>query len=445
MIAEMQEQRISHTGHTGVNSNDGRFEHANANDHMLHNPNQESDPNKGTLLFPPPPRSVFEGKPNNNLIQCLSLFSPTALRACVCVCVCVCVSCVCFLCSLVCGFPCVFHRVYCMECCLSIVQCCVSHHRCCLLWTMLYPIQSTHQQTKKPISPYLTFIFIFPPAFTDANPLSGSENRYEHPNPNLTSNPTNEEHGTQYVIPEDWNRHKEDSGMPKGELIRRGKRSYDIKHSYRKVDYLKGGRKEEVFRPEQGMHTTKFSSGFMRRQNGEPNREQNSTKQIERLEARERRRDFRKSELATVFRVGCGNGVLTGEYGPGYKVPPPQRSRGRKHFNQVLSDQSILEGEMKLRQSSSRFYTELSDEVREQRGKAITREGLETEKQSSVLGIGRAELKSYGASDNFSNSLYLAADKKSLAASRPPMQKRGTARQEAARNAEIAMVKSLGR
>ena len=298
---------------------------------------------------------------------------------------------------------------------------------------------------KKPISPYLTFIFIFPPAFTDANPLSGSENRYEHPNPNLTSNPTNEEHGTQYVIPEDWNRHKEDSGMPKGELIRRGKRSYDIKHSYRKVDYLKGGRKEEVFRPEQGMHTTKFSSGFMRRQNGEPNREQNSTKQIERLEARERRRDFRKSELATVFRVGCGNGVLTGEYGPGYKVPPPQRSRGRKHFNQVLSDQSILEGEMKLRQSSSRFYTELSDEVREQRGKAITREGLETEKQSSVLGIGRAELKSYGASDNFSNSLYLAADKKSLAASRPPMQKRGTARQEAARNAEIAMVKSLGR
>ena len=149
----MQEQRISHTGHTGVNSNDGRFEHANANDHMLHNPNQESDPNKGTLLFPPPPRSVFEGKPNNNLIQCLSLFSPTALRACVCVCVCVCVSCVCFLCSLVCGFPCVFHRVYCMECCLSIVQCCVSHHRCCLLWTMLYPIQSTHQQTKNPSHP----------------------------------------------------------------------------------------------------------------------------------------------------------------------------------------------------------------------------------------------------------------------------------------------------
>ena len=123
----------------------------------------------------------------------------------------------------------------------------------------------------------------------------------------------------------------------------------------------------------------------MRRQNGEPNREQNSEKQIERLQARARRREYRKAELAVIERVGCGNGVLTGEYGPGYKVPPPQRSRGRKHFNQVLSDQSILEGEMKLRQSSSRFYTELSAEVREQRGNAIKREGLEGQKQSSIL------------------------------------------------------------
>jgi hypothetical protein len=233
--------------------------------------------------------------------------------------------------------------------------------------------------------------------------------------------------------------------MPKGELVRRGKRSYDIKHAYRKSDYLKGGRKEETFRPVQGMHTTKFSAGFMRRQNGEPNREQNSEKQIERLQARARRREYRKAELAVIERVGCGNGVLTGEYGPGYKVPPPQRSRGRKHFNQVLSDQSILEGEMKLRQSSSRFYTELSAEVREQRGNAIKREGLEGQKQSSILGIGRAELKSFGASDNFSNSLYLARDTKNLASSRPAPKRRGTARQEAARNAEIALVKSLGR
>ena len=100
---------------------------------------------------------------------------------------------------------------------------------------------------------------------------------------------------------------------------------------------------------------------------------------------------------------------------------------------------------MKLRQSSSRFYTDLSDEVREQRGKEITSEGLRNEKQSSIIGIGRAEMKSYGVSDNFSNSMYLANDQKSLASTRPPQQRRGTARQEAARNEEIAMVKSLGR
>mgnify|MGYP001169505507 CR=1 FL=1 len=280
-------------------------------------------------------------------------------------------------------------------------------------------------------------------AYSSANVTTGSSNRYHHDNPNAHGNKANEEHGTEYVLPEEWNRHEEDSGMPEGEVIRRGKRSYKVPHSYVRSDYLKGGKKQDVFRPEQGMHTTKFSCGFMRRQNGEPNREQNSEKQIERLDARERRRDFRKQELATVCRVGCGNGVLTGDYGPGYKVPPAAAKRGRKHFNQVLSDQSILEGEMKLRQSSSRFYTELSDEVRQQRGSTITSEGLYGQKKSSVIGIGRAEMNSYGTSDNFNNSLYLSKDTKSLASTRPPAEKRGSARDEARRNEEIAMVSSL--
>jgi hypothetical protein len=165
MIAEMQEQRISHTGHTGVNSNDGRFEHANANDHMLHNPNQESDPNKGTLLFPPPPRSVFEGKPNNNLIQCLSLFSPTALRACVCVCVCVCM---CFLCVFP-VFPCVWVPLCVSSCVLHgmlSVYCTMLRESPSLLFAVdnavsvvSYPINPS--TNKKPISPYLTCFLFF--------------------------------------------------------------------------------------------------------------------------------------------------------------------------------------------------------------------------------------------------------------------------------------------
>ena len=99
-------------------------------------------------------------------------------------------------------------------------------------------------------------------AYSSANITTGSANRFAHDNPNITSNRHNEEHGTEYIIPEDWNRHEEDSGMPEGEVIRRGKRSYQVPHSYKKNDYLKGGKKEEIFRPEQGMHTTKFSCGF---------------------------------------------------------------------------------------------------------------------------------------------------------------------------------------
>lgn len=194
---------------------------------------------------------------------------------------------------------------------------------------------------------------------------------------------------------------------PEAGAMRAGKRSFDVAHEYRSHDYLKRGENISQFRPKQGLHTTKFHNGFMRRQNGPASHKLTSEQEIQREAVRARRRDYRRDELTRIRKIGMGNGLLTGDYN-GTVVNPAPRPRGRRHFNQVLSNTSIIEGEIKLRQSHHRFYSELPDQVRQDRSRKIREEGLTAPRMSSVLGIGRSDTGSFGASDNFSNSLYLS-------------------------------------
>ena len=205
-----------------------------------------------------------------------------------------------------------------------------------------------------------------------------------------------------------------------------GKKMFDIKHAYKESDYLKRNNTQQ-FRPVQGMSTTKFHAGFMRRQAATIKAEQDPEAQKKKLQEREatrdRRNNSRRDFLKNKYNVGDGNGILIGDYAP---RTDQRRTRGRRHFDRPISKESELAGEIHLRQTSSRFYCEAPAGAAEKRRKEIVKEGLTWDKQSSVLGIGRSDLPSRGASDNFSNSYYLKQ-----------------ARAETARQADIDSVREL--
>ena len=196
-----------------------------------------------------------------------------------------------------------------------------------------------------------------------------------------------------------------------------GKRMFDVKHAYLDSDYLKRGNTEQ-FRPVQGMNTTKFHNGFMRRQEpdiiAKSNPELQAKRASERQATKDRRNGARREFLRTKQNVGDGNGILIGNYEARIDQ---RRTRGRRHFDTPLSKESVLAGEIYLRQTSSRFYCDAPEAAAKKRASEIVKEGLTWEKKSSVLGIGRADMPSHGTKDNFSKSFYLEREQK-LASSR---------------------------
>ena len=193
--------------------------------------------------------------------------------------------------------------------------------------------------------------------------------------------------------------------MPKEMERGAGKRPFRAQHEYLNYDYLKD-KPTEQFKPKQGLSETTFHNGFYRRpahkikifEEGKVDREN------ARMQVREKRTDHRRKELrAKLCRQGASNGILTGNYDD----DTSHRARGRRNFRNVLSKETMIEGQIKLRQSSSRFHMPYSDWNYDNRRKVLGNEGVLATRKSSELGVGRGDILSNGTADNFSKSYYL--------------------------------------
>lgn len=122
-----------------------------------------------------------------------------------------------------------------------------------------------------------------------------------------------------------------------------------------------------------------------------------------REERAKRTEDMRRRRLEALDKTN-GFNVMTGEFDAARDNSGRMQ---RKHFsNSGLTDWVKREGDVLLRTSASRFYR--PEPVTNARRQHMLRtEGLPANtKYSSVLGIGRAEMRSYGVADNFEYSLY---------------------------------------
>ena len=112
---------------------------------------------------------------------------------------------------------------------------------------------------------------------------------------------------------------------------------------------------------------------------------------------------MRRRDLAEVAAYN-GFNVVSGAY-------DPSKIRNKRHTARYLSDRPSAElvksGEITIRNSHYRFYSKApSGDTHDRRQGQLVTEGLVKPKFSSVLGIGRADARSFGVEDQFSHSKY---------------------------------------
>ncbi|ETW02840.1 hypothetical protein H310_05320 [Aphanomyces invadans] len=184
----------------------------------------------------------------------------------------------------------------------------------------------------------------------------------------------------------------------------RGKRTTLPPHEFHTWNYIQDPRNELHPALELGVQstrTTKFTSGFYRRsRTAIASDRERLAHQAEKDRASTSNAAHRHERLAALNSSYDYN-ILTGTSGVPkvIKLPPC-----RKYLGSGTSEFLQHEGTIQLRESANRFYSQW----RENPGRAdnLTREGLRGQKQSSAIGIGRNEIKSHGAADALSKSLY---------------------------------------
>ena len=155
---------------------------------------------------------------------------------------------------------------------------------------------------------------------------------------------------------------------------------------------------------EQGVHTTRFKKGFARRHESKIGQDhERKAIQAAKVAAADEHIERRRARLAELNDYN-GYNVISGEY-------DPAKERGKRkeirYIADTVSNELQRTGHILLRNSHYRFFQpHYTGDQHDNRQVQIVCEGLHQQKTSSVLGIGRADVSSFGVEDQFSHSVY---------------------------------------
>jgi hypothetical protein len=223
--------------------------------------------------------------------------------------------------------------------------------------------------------------------------------------------------------------------MPQGtgENASKGRRYYAQNNEYQSWDFLKRDDGTQ-WKSRQALSETKFHKGFERRQ--EHNIGQDSSRKA--MEAAQETRHEanqlqRRAHLSRTGHLACAgapgemsNIIAPPEDPKQYPWPHQKRHNEAPLHNEApehvvtarraRDDKRDREASIKLRMSHSRFFCVPPENAPAEafgkwgsdgRGRLLRAEGMTTqEKHSSLLGVGRSEIKSAGVHDNFGASFY---------------------------------------
>jgi len=190
-------------------------------------------------------------------------------------------------------------------------------------------------------------------------------------------------------------------------MVRLGRRPHNKKPECDSWNYLRHAN-QPMEKIEQSTRTTKFKQGFNRRGQDKIGQDRaRIQRDAQKEQSFQKFAPQRRDNLHNLDRGYNEFDLITGKQNPSMMR---QVRCQRRHVDETKSISLQAEGAISLRDSTSRFYGPQpgarEPAKHDNRVGLVVTEGLKQQKYSSVLGIGRTEMPSYGVADAFSHSLY---------------------------------------
>lgn len=158
---------------------------------------------------------------------------------------------------------------------------------------------------------------------------------------------------------------------------------------------------------ERGLSQTKFHRGFQRRSESNIHNPLQDQERAYHAVSSQRHLDMSESRKLTLTKVASAvqYDIINGTCQPHREKPP--RPEGLRMNGDGLGAEAPRRGSAILRESPGRYFAPYpSGHNQNHRQDVLLREGISKEKMTSIIQIGKADLKSYGVDDQFCRSEY---------------------------------------